>query len=358
MMPESRPLSENDIQKTTCDHPARSYGRIIPFCSKCVKFAERKKYMETSKPALFLQGNTSLELARLPNLITVAADVLAGYWIANGVQVDSQLLWLLLATLAVYVAGCALNDYCDREVDPQECPGRPMPGGRWEPWETLILSLALFTIGLGASAFAGGSAPHIMILMIFTTVLYNVGTKKRPYLGPLNLAAYRSLNLIFGMGLPFWLGLSGLPNRYFPILTFLYVFLLNWLSRFEAVGKSKEITAVAFLGWANFIAILLSLSFCPAVSLENLPFLALFMALTGPALLNAGRLQTTFSAGGALKMMVLGIPLLDAVYCSAVRGFAAGVPVALCTVLASLLAISKKVTCDLNRKSGWEKELF
>ena len=332
--------------------------RIIPLCSKRVKFAERKKYMESPKPAVLLQGNTSLELARLPNLITVAADVLAGYWIANGVQIDSSLLWLLLATSAVYVAGCALNDYCDRAVDRRERPGLPIPGGRWEPWETLILSLALFTVGLGASTLAGGSAPHIMILLIFLTVLYNVGTKEKPYLGPLNLAGYRALNLILGMGLPFWLEPSGLPSRYFPVLTFLYVFLLNWVSRFEAAGKAKEITAVAFLGWAHFVAILLCLSFCPAVSLENLPFLALFVALTGPALLNAGRLQTVFSAGGALKMMVLGIPLLDAVYCSAVRGFAAGLPVALCTVLASVLAISKKVACDLNRKSSWETELF
>jgi UbiA prenyltransferase family len=314
--------------------------------------------MESSRSAVPLQGSTNLELARLPNLITVAADVLAGYWIANGVRIDSHLLWLLLATSAVYVAGCALNDYCDREVDPRECPGRPIPSGRWEPWKALILSLALFTVGLGASTLAGASAPHIMILLILATVLYNVGTKERPYLGPLNLAGYRSLNLIFGMGLPFWLGLSGLPSRYFPVLSFLYVFLLNWLSRFEVAGKSREITAVAFLGWAHFVAILLSLSFSPAMNLENLPFLALFMALTGPALLNAGRLQTTFAAGGALKMMVLGIPLLDAVYCSAVRGFAAGIPVALCTVLASILAISKKVTCDLNRKSGWERESF
>jgi hypothetical protein len=123
------------------------------------------------------------------------------------------------------------------------------------------------------------------------------------------------------------------------------------LSRFEAEGKSREITAVAFLGWAHFVTILLSLSFWGAMNLENLPFLALFMAFTGPTLLNAGRLQTAFAAGGAQKMMVLGLPLLNAVYCSGVQGFAAGVPVALCTIIASVLAMSKKVSCDLPRRS-------
>ncbi len=314
--------------------------------------------MESSRPAVLLQGSTNLELARLPNLITVAADVLAGYWIANGLRIDSRLLWLLLATSAVYAGGCALNDYFDREIDSPEGPGRPIPSGRVEPWKALIFSLSLFTVGLGASALAGASYPHIMILLILAAVLYNVGTKERPLLGPLNLAGYRSLNLILGMGLPFWLGLSGLPSRYFPVFSFLYVFLLSWLSRFEVEGKAREITAVAFLGWVNFVTILVSLSFWEAMNLENLPFLALFMAFTGPPLLNAGRFQTAFAAGGALKMMVLGLPLLNAVYCSGVQGFAAGVPVAFCTAIASLLAISRKVSCDLTRGSGWGRNSF
>jgi hypothetical protein len=227
-----------------------------------------------------------------------------------------------------------------------------------EPWKALIYSLALFMVGIGASVLAGGAAPQIVILLTLATVLYNVGARERAFLGPFILAGYRSLNLILGMGLPSWLGDSGLPSRYFPAFSFLYVFLLSWLSRFEAEGKSKEITAMAFLGWANFVTILLSLSFWEAMNLENLPFLALFMAFTGPALLNAGRLQTAITAGSALKMMVLGLPLLNAIYCSGMQGFAAGVPVALCTVIASVLAMSKKVSCDLTRGSGWGRDSF
>ena len=322
-----------------------------------MKLVERDD-MESTKKAALLQGSASLELARLPNLITVAADVLAGYWIANGMRFDSRLVWLLLATSTVYAAGCALSDYCSRETDSPESPGRPIPNGRVEPWRSLILSFSFFTVGLGASVLAGGSAPQITILLILAAGLYNVGTKETPFLGPLTLAGYRSLNLILGMGLPSWLGFSGLPIRYFPAFSFLYVFLLTWLSRFEVGGKSREITAVAFLGWAHFVTILLSLSLWGTMSLENLPFLALFMVFTGPTLLNAGRLQTAFAAGGAQKMMVLGIPLLDAVYCSGVQGFAAGVPIALCTVIAYVLATSKKVSCDLTRRSAWEIESF
>jgi 4-hydroxybenzoate polyprenyltransferase len=226
------------------------------------------------------------------------------------------------------------------------------------PWKALILSFALFTIGLSASALAGGTALHITILLILTAILYNVGTRERTFLGPLNMAGYRSLNLILGMGLPFWLGFNGLPSRYFPVFSFFYVFLLSYLSRFEVEAKKREVTVLAFLGWVNLVAILLCLSFWQRVNLENLPFLAFFMAFTGPALLNAGQVQTAFSAEGAQEMMILGIPLLDAVYCSQVRGFAAGVPVALCTVLA--FYVSKKVSCDLKRGSGsgWAREWF
>lgn len=290
--------------------------------------------MEDSKPAVLFQGNTYLELARLPNLITVAVDVLAGYWIANGMRIDSRLIWLLLATSAVYAAGYALNDYCTREIDSRERPGRPISGEGLERWKDLILSLALFTVGLGASALVGGAAPLIMILLILATVLYTVGTKERAFLGPLNMAGCRSLNLILGMGLPFWL--EG-PGRYFPVYSFFYVFLLGCLSRFEAGEKSGNMTVLALLGWAHFVAILFCLSLWEALDLENLPFFALFTAFTGPALLKAGQLQTASATEGALKRMALAIPLLDAIYCSGVQGFAAGVPVALCTVLAYFL---------------------
>ena len=195
--------------------------------------------MESSRPAVFLQGSSYLDLARLPNIITIAADILAGYWIANGLRFDSRLLWLLLAASSVYAAGCALNDYCDRAVGSPESPGRPISGGRAERWKTFIHCSALFTVGLGASALAGASAPQLTILLILVVLLYNLGTKEKSILGPLTMGGYRSLNLILGMGLPFWLGLDGLPSRYFPVFSFFYVFLLCWLSRFEAGGEIK-----------------------------------------------------------------------------------------------------------------------
>jgi 4-hydroxybenzoate polyprenyltransferase len=314
--------------------------------------------MESSRPAVLLQASAAPELAYLPTLITVATDVLAGYWIANGTRIDSRLLWLLLGTSAVYAAGCALNEYSARAADPPERPGRPIPGGRAEPWKALGLSSALFAAGLGASVLAGGSSPYITALLILAAVLYHTGAREKIYFGPLTVAGYRALNLILGMGVPFWLGDEGLPGRYFPVFSFLYVFLLSWLSRFDAGGKSREIAAGAFLGWAHFIAILLSLSFWGAMSLESLPFLALFAAFTGPALLKAGQLQTPFAAGGAMKAMVLAIPLLNAVYCSAVQGLSAGVPVALCAGVAAALALGRQSSGGLARRSGWGRESF
>jgi len=290
--------------------------------------------MESSRPAGPFQGNSYLDLARLPNLFTAAVDVLAGYWMAKGVRIDSRLFWLLLAVSAVYAAGYALNDFCARGMESRERQGRPIPGEKMEPWKDLVLSLSLFTVGLGASALTGGAAPFIIILLILATVFYTLGIKERVFLGPLNMAGCRSLNLILGMGLPFWL--EG-PARYLPVYSFLYVFLIGCLRGFEKGGKSGNMIIVALLGWAHFVMILLFLSFWGGLNLEILPFFALFTGFTGPALLKAGQLQTASAAEGAMKRMALGIPLLNAIYCSGVQGYMAGVLVALCTALAYFL---------------------
>ncbi len=311
--------------------------------------------MESSRPAVLIQNGASLDLARLPNLITVAADVLAGYWIANGLLFDSTLLYLVLAACGVYGAGCALNEYWNLKAVSGDGPALASEGRGVPSWKAFVLIFGLFTVAVTASALAGESAPLITILLINLALLYNLGTRDKAFLGPLSMAGVRSLNLILGMGLPFWLGGHGLASKYFPVFTFFYVFLISYLSRFEAEEKKREVSVFAFMGWAHLIAILLCLSFWQqGLSAEHLPFLALFAAFTGPALLKAGRLETASSAEGAQAVMILGLPLLDAVYCAQIRGFLAGVPVALGAGLA--FYISKKVSWDLKQRSGWVKE--
>src|SRR4051794_13901119 len=98
-----------------------------------------------------------LQLIRLPNVFTAAADSLAGWLLVGGTLADaSGWLPLTAASMVLYAAGMALNDLFDLEVDRAERPGRPLPSGRVSRgfasglgWTGLLLGPIL--AGLGGS---------------------------------------------------------------------------------------------------------------------------------------------------------------------------------------------------------------
>ena len=72
-----------------------------------------------------------LQLVRLPNVFTAAADSLAGWLlVGGGLAEPGRWLPLSAASMAIYAAGIALNDVFDYEIDLDERPGRPLPSGR------------------------------------------------------------------------------------------------------------------------------------------------------------------------------------------------------------------------------------
>ncbi|MGV9888940.1 UbiA family prenyltransferase, partial [Streptomyces sp. NPDC003395] len=72
------------------------------------------------------------ELLRLPALCTVPGDVLAGA-AAAGVRPDRRTLLAVGASVCLYEAGMALNDWADRAEDAVDRPHRPLPSGRVRP---------------------------------------------------------------------------------------------------------------------------------------------------------------------------------------------------------------------------------
>ena len=72
-----------------------------------------------------------LQLVRLPNVFTAAADSLAGWLLVQGTFGEpGRWLPLVLASVAIYAGGIVLNDVFDYEVDRVERPERPLPSGR------------------------------------------------------------------------------------------------------------------------------------------------------------------------------------------------------------------------------------
>src|SRR5262245_49656329 len=64
-----------------------------------------------------------------------------GLWIAARGVPNLWALWLfVLGTVLMRSAGCAINDYADRDFDPQveRTKARPLAAGTIRPWEALV----------------------------------------------------------------------------------------------------------------------------------------------------------------------------------------------------------------------------
>ena len=79
-------------------------------------------------------------------MLSVPGDVLVGAAASGQVRDVPRAAGLAAASSCLYLAGMALNDYADRDVDAVERPGRPIPSGRVTPG---------FALGLAGGADRG-----------------------------------------------------------------------------------------------------------------------------------------------------------------------------------------------------------
>jgi 4-hydroxybenzoate polyprenyltransferase len=276
-----------------------------------------------------------LQLMRFPNVFTAMADVLAGYLIISGTHIKwSDISCLLLSSASIYAGGCVLNDLCDKDLDAKERPSRPLPSGRVSAREAFILTCLLFMAGLLGALQVGLSSFYVASLLVILVISYDALTKKRGFIGPLNMGACRSVNLIFGMS-----PAPAFTNVYFlfPLISLFYVFSLTRLSRFEVTGgRQKGISF--FAGWTAVILSVLYLRYGNLLANDSLVFLSIYTVLTGPVLLKSYLIPAPDAIRGAVKALILGIPLIDAVYVSGIQGWTYGIPVAFCVVPTVMLS--------------------
>jgi len=285
--------------------------------------------MDQSKSVL-VSIKPYLQLIRLPNVFTAAADSLAGWLLVKGsLENSGRWLPLVLASMAIYAAGIALNDVFDYEIDLRERPKRPLPSGKVSRRFARYLGGGLLVLGPVLAGLSGAWISFLVAACLAGCVLaYDAGLK-RTVLGPEAMGACRGLNLLLGMsqvdqlgGPSGWLVAGSLA---------LFVVGVTWISRSETEsGQIRGVVAgmtlqnLAFLGLLT--AAFRATSFPDASStqavlpLEGLLVLLLVAWVVNLAGARALRNPVPGTLQRAVKTGVLSLVWLNVGVVAAVRG--------------------------------------
>ncbi|MFD3521052.1 SCO3242 family prenyltransferase [Streptomyces sp. NPDC058653] len=136
------------------------------------------------------------ELLRVSALFTVPGDALAGAASA-GVRPNRGTALAVGASLCMYEAGMALNDWADRDEDAVERPHRPIPSGRITPDAALAAAGGLTAAGLLLAARAGRPALALTTALAATVWAYDLRLKHTAA-GPVAMGAARALDVLLG----------------------------------------------------------------------------------------------------------------------------------------------------------------
>lgn len=151
--------------------------------------------------ALLERLDTYEKLVRLDRPIGILLllwPTLWGLWLAAGGVPPLGVLWIfVLGTALMRSAGCAINDFADRDFDPhvQRTRERPLAAGRIRPWEALAVAAVL---ALGAFA--------LVLQLNRLTVLLSVAALAVAVVYPFTKRFFWMpqawLGMAFGFGIP------------------------------------------------------------------------------------------------------------------------------------------------------------
>ena len=252
-----------------------------------------------------------IELFRPANVVTSAADVLAGYAAAGGAQ-PRTLPWLLTSTVCLYGGGIVLNDFFDRNLDAVERPERPIPSGRVSATTAAAIGFALLGAGIGLAWFATAAAAVIALAVSASVLLYDIWGKHQKFLGPVNMGMCRALNLLLGVAaVPALVG----HRLALALLPLLYIAAVTALSRGEVRGGKREVAAFSIAAIGVVLARLVWIGISArtqAASLAALVVIAILAWRVLPPFWNAYREPVPATIRTAVRAGVLSLVLLDA----------------------------------------------
>ncbi|MFI7368146.1 SCO3242 family prenyltransferase [Streptomyces sp. NPDC050149] len=285
------------------------------------------------------------ELLRISALFTVPGDALAGA-AAAGLRPNRSTALAVGASLCLYEAGMALNDWADRDEDAVDRPHRPIPSGRISPRAALTAAGALTGAGLALAARAGRPALTVATGLAATVWAYDLRLKHTPA-GPAAMAAARGLDLLLGATATGAAPSPRAARAALPAAALLstHTYAVTTVSRHETQGGSTTAPLAALAAVAGIGGAVVQERQAP----RNAPARLLLTALTGAylrtaarplvhAALNPSPPLTQRAVGSGIRAM---IPLQAAL---AARAGSAGSALAVMGLVPLARALSRKVS--------------
>jgi 4-hydroxybenzoate polyprenyltransferase len=158
----------------------------------------------------------------------------------------SRTAGLAAASVCLYWAGMAANDWADRRRDAVERPERPIPSGRVTPAQAVGLAAGLTAAGVGLAGLAGGRRALALALPLAATVwTYDLAAKDTAA-GPPVMAACRALDVLLGAGVDRWR--RALPAA---LTVAAHTYTVTVLSRREVGGSHPGLPAATLAATAG-----------------------------------------------------------------------------------------------------------
>ncbi len=286
-----------------------------------------------------------LILVRLPNLFTLPSNILVGFVIVSALTQTTYVQVLLLVTISIlhYCVGIILNDLCDFNIDKKERPYRPLPSGKISRKIAIALVTIFSFLALTLSLMVG--IPTLVISSILFAIIFGYDKYlKNTWAGAFTIASARVMNIMLGVSVNIN---SASSNPQFVILTFVltitffYVSLIGYMSRFEIHGFSNNVKL--FLTPAVIAMIISSIILFTLTGFfkyDSLVILALFSFIM---FVTFHKIHKKDSLGiqQIIQNMILSIIVLDSTFLSGIRGIEMGLIVLV--LLAPMLVFAKKM---------------
>ena len=168
-----------------------------------------------------------LRLDKPIGILLLLWPTLSALWLASGGQPPLLLLIVFVTgTLVTRSAGCAVNDWADRNFDAhvERTAGRPLATGEIRPWEALVLATVLFACAFALVLATNRVAVLWSIPALAIAVAY-------PFFKRFFALPQAFLGVAFSFGIP--LAYAAALNQVPPIAWILLVVNLFWVVAYD-----------------------------------------------------------------------------------------------------------------------------